>query len=191
MSLHLLPCFLACLFCCLAAHCGTLGLQIGTANTIRWGVFKRPVVPPPQKNGKPQTFEQYRKATEPRRQQLRCGHMADACLPLGCLVAKTIALKHSCCREEFADKLEVISYEERDRRGKAGLVIAVRARAAAAVAAVIGPSLLTRPCVQAVTAVAAAFLVFNNASWTTRLWLYPGQRSAQQACSLRHCTGMT
>ena len=47
---------------------------IGTDQTIRYGVIKRPVMSNvPKKNGKELTWQQYRKETESRRKQLRSG----------------------------------------------------------------------------------------------------------------------
>ncbi|KAK9868355.1 hypothetical protein WJX84_005344 [Apatococcus fuscideae] len=71
---------------------------IGSDTTIRWGVLKAKVQPPPDKNGREQTWQQYRKATEKGRQQLR---------------------------KEFAEKLEVIAEPERKRRLTVGIAMGV------------------------------------------------------------------
>lgn len=71
---------------------------IGSDSTIRWGLLKAKVQPPPDKNGREQTWQQYRRATEKNRQQLR---------------------------EEFAEKLEVIAAPERKRRLAVGIAFSV------------------------------------------------------------------
>jgi hypothetical protein len=70
---------------------------VGQDTTIRWGLLKQKVEAPVQ-NGKQLSFEEYRKATESEREQLR---------------------------KQFADRLEVISYPERDRRRKVGIALGV------------------------------------------------------------------
>ncbi|KAK9839172.1 hypothetical protein WJX74_010927 [Apatococcus lobatus] len=71
---------------------------IGSDSTIRWGLLKARVQPPPDKNGREQSWQQYRKATEKNRQQLR---------------------------KQFAENLEVIAAPERKRRLTVGIVFSV------------------------------------------------------------------
>ena len=53
---------------------------IGTDQTIRYGVVKRPVMSNvPKNNGKELTWQQYRKETESRRKQLRSGRVLPTC----------------------------------------------------------------------------------------------------------------
>ncbi|KAL3146638.1 hypothetical protein ABBQ32_000868 [Trebouxia sp. C0010 RCD-2024] len=73
---------------------------IGSDQTIRWGLLKSKVTPPPAKDGKAQTWQQYRKVTENDRQQLR---------------------------DQFAERLEVIAYPERKRRRVVGIACGVAA----------------------------------------------------------------
>ncbi|DBA85633.1 hypothetical protein WJX77_005112 [Trebouxia sp. C0004] len=94
---------------------------IGSDVTIRWGLLKCKVVPP-AKNGKAQTWEQYRKTTEKDRQQLR---------------------------KQFAERLEVIAYPERERRRIVGVALGV-------VAVALG-----------------AYLVSKGASPLQRAWVAP------------------
>lgn len=95
---------------------------VGSDVTIRWGVLKSKVVPPLGKNGKAQTWEQYRKSTEKDRQQLRT---------------------------QFAERLEVIAYPERERRRTVGIALG------------------------AVTVALGAWLVSKGASPLQRSWIGP------------------
>ena len=80
------------------------------------------------------TWEDWRAKTEPRRQQLRCGTFeSESLLPDMCSLSPNLAgawmltIRGIHCRELFAERLEVIAYDERRRRGTVGWVLLVRA----------------------------------------------------------------
>ena len=77
-------------------------------------------------DGKDQTWKQYRKATEKDREQLR--------YPFPCTLVLLQIM--SCCkhdatpwlasfRKQFAERLEVIAYPERERRRTVGIALGV------------------------------------------------------------------
>lgn len=116
---------------------------IGSDVTIRWGLLKSKVVPPPAKSGKAQTWEQYRKSTEKDRQQLR---------------------------KQFAERLEVIAYPERKRRRIVGVALGVVAVAVGAYLVSKGASPLQRAWVAPPLVFSLGFIDSSIQGLCTESW---------------------